>query len=131
MKFVDTNYFLRFFLKDVNVQHKEAHRLFQRAALGQEKLITSVIVFFEIYWVAESFYKLDKKTISSFLRSILKMEFITLENREVLTTALSLYEDTSFDLEDAYNLAFATSSQAKDFITFDVKLEKKFKNITT
>ncbi|MEK7593004.1 MAG: PIN domain-containing protein [Patescibacteria group bacterium] len=131
MKFVDTNYFLRFFLKDVNEQHKEAHRLFQKAALGQEKLTTSVIVFFEIYWVAESFYKLDKKTITSFLRSILKMEFIALENREVLTSALSLYEDTSFDLEDAYNLAFATSAHAADFMTFDVKLGKKFKNITT
>ena len=90
MKFVDTNYFLRFFLKDVNEQHKEAHRLFQ-SSTRQEKLTTSVIVF-EIYWVAESFYKLDKKTITSFLRSILKMEFIALENREVLTSALSLYE---------------------------------------
>jgi predicted nucleic-acid-binding protein len=131
MKFVDTNYFLRFFLKDISDQHKEAHRLFQKAALGQEKLITSTVVFFEIYWVAESFYILDKKTITSFLRNILKMEFITLENREVLTIALSLYEDTSFDLEDAYNLTFATSSHATDFMTFDVRLGKKFKNITT
>ncbi len=110
----------------MNDQHIEAHRLFQKAALGQEKLTTSLIVFFEIYWVAESFYKLDKKTISSFLRSILKMEFITLENREILTIALSLYEGTSFDLEDAYNLAFATASEATDFMTFDIKLGKKF-----
>ena len=124
MKFVDTNYFLRFFLKDVNEQHKRSPPSLSKAALGQEKLTTSVIVF-EIYWVAESFYKLDKKTITSFLRSILKMEFIALENREVLTSALSLYEDTSFDLEDAYNLAFATSAHAADFMTFDVKAGKK------
>jgi len=57
MIFVDTNYFLRFLLKDIGKQHQKAKKLFEKAASGEIKLFTSMIVFFEIYWVLFSFYK--------------------------------------------------------------------------
>ncbi len=126
MTFVDTNYFLRFFLGEPYDQHVEAKELFQKAARGDGELGTSVVVFFEVYWVASSFYRLEKEKIREFLDNILKMEFIRLENRALLSEALSLYRDTSFDLEDAYNLVYARASGAKEFATFDVKLKKKF-----
>ena len=125
MTFVDTNYFLRFLLGKPYDQHHEAKALFQKAARGETELATSVIVFFEVYWVASSFYRLEKKMIAEFLRNILKMEFIKLENRTLLTEATLLFEQTPFDLEDAYNLVYARSLRAKEFFTFDAKLKKK------
>ena len=49
--FVDTNYFLRYLLKDIPEQHEEAKRLFVAAADGKVELMTTSLVFFEVYWV--------------------------------------------------------------------------------
>lgn len=126
MIFIDTNYFLRFFIGQSQNQHETAKDIFRRAATGEIEISTSLIVFFEIYWVASSFYKLEKKKVITFLKNILKMEFIDLENRDVLVEAVSFCESSSFDLEDAYNLSYARHTQAEDFLTFDAKLKKKW-----
>ena len=53
--FIDTNYFLRFLLNDVEHQHTEVKNLFLDASEGKADLITSTIVFFEVYWVLFAF----------------------------------------------------------------------------
>lgn len=126
MIFVDTNYFLRFFLGEPYDQQLEAKKLFQKAARGKVELGTSLVVFFEVYWVASSFYQLEEAKVAAFLHNMLKMEFIVLESRPILMDAVSLYRDTGFDLEDAYNLMYARSRRASAFATFDAKLKKKF-----
>lgn len=129
MIFVDTNYFLRFFIGQPQDQHLEAKALFHKGALGDVELCTSLVVFFEVYWVATSFYAFKREKVTSFLRNMLTMEFIRLENRDILADAVSTYEKTSFDLEDAYNLAYAHSVQVKDFATYDKQLKKKFQSL--
>ena len=51
MIFVDTNYFVRFLLRDVELQFGKARKLFEDAADGRKVLFTSTIVIFEIYWL--------------------------------------------------------------------------------
>ena len=60
MIFIDTNYLLRFLLKDIDSQYLEAKKLLLQAARGEKKVITSTIVFFELFWVLKSYYKKDK-----------------------------------------------------------------------
>ena len=43
MIFVDTNYFLRFLLKDNKLQHRKAKQLMLDSAQGKLKLFTSII----------------------------------------------------------------------------------------
>ena len=126
MIFVDTNYFLRFFLGEPHDQHAATKTLFQKAARGEVELGTSVIVFFEVYWVASSFYQVERERVATFLQHVLKMEFIHLENRPLLTDAVVLYQDMNFDLEDAYNLVYAKEVGVKELATFDRKLKSKF-----
>ncbi len=126
MIFVDTNYFLRFLLGDNISQHKEAKEIFLQAAEGKIELFTSLLVIFEIYWVLTSFYEKQKDEISKTLTDILNLEFILLEEKEILRKAVSTYETTSFDLEDSFNLSFAKSKKTIDFKTFDIKLQKVF-----
>lgn len=126
MIFVDTNYFLRLILSEISLQHKRAKKMFESAAAGKIKLFTSVIVFFEIYWVLTSFYKKNKKQIIQTLDDILKMDFILFEQKEILVKMLKIFKNTNFDLEDCYNLVYAKEKNAKDFKTFDKKLGKKF-----
>lgn len=127
MIFVDTNYFLRFLLKDnAGKQKKEAENLFLSGAEGKVKLVTSIIVFFEIYWVLYSFYKKNKQELINILEKILKMEFIVLQERDLLKQMLRVFKKTNIDLEDAFNLVYARKIGVGEFKTFDKKLSKEF-----
>lgn len=131
MIFVDTNYFLRFLLADNHEQSEKVKDLFLSASESTNKLFTSSIVIFEIYWVLSSYYERDKVEIISTLEKILAMEFIEVDNRSILQQALTYFREYSVSFEDCYNLAFASSKKAKTFATFDQKLSKtweKFKN---
>ena len=90
MEFVDTNYFLRFILRDNENQYQIARELFESAILGKTKLFTSTVVFFEICWVLSTFYQKKKKEYLDILSDILKMNFIELDERELLIEVLAI-----------------------------------------
>lgn len=126
MVFVDTNYFLRFLLHDINDQFEVAKNLFLEASRGEKAVFTSLLVFFEISWVLESFYGSKKIQIIQALAKILEMSFVGLSEREVLKLALDVYENSSVSLEDSYSLVYSKTEGAAEFATFDQKLAKKF-----
>ena len=122
--FIDTNYFLRFLLKDDEKQFNIVYSLFQKGINREIQLFTSVVVFFEIYWVLSSFYKKKKNKIIEFLKNILKLTFIDFENKTILEEAIIFFQKFNLDLEDCYNLAYAKLKKANEFITFDKILNK-------
>lgn len=121
---VDTNYFLRLLIQDNSEQHTQAYALFEKGMEGKAALYTNHVVFFEIYWVLSSFYKNDKQKCMEYLRKILQLSFVYIENREVLEKALTIFEKNTLDLEDCYNLADYSVKQIDSFATFDKKLLK-------
>lgn len=131
MIFIDTNYFLRYLLNDVPEHYFEAKKLFLAGSEGKISLITSSLVLFEVFWVLRSFYNLNKGECISALQNILKLSFVQLHERYILKDALTLFEETSLDLEDCYNIFYAGSQGVKtgSFKTFDKKLEKQFNKI--
>lgn len=126
--FIDTNYFLRLLLRDNETQFQTVYNLFQKAIHEKIKISTSVVVFFEIYWVLTSFYQKDKKRCVSYLDKILQMDFLEIENREFLDKALKLYLEYPLDLEDSYNLAYYKNINLNEFATFDKQILKIIKN---
>ncbi len=129
MNFVDTNFFLRFFRADIQSQYLQVKELFLEANKGKVKLATSTIVFFEINWVLKSYYAENKKNILNVLKKTLKLSFIFIEERSILEKALEIFENTSLSLEDCYNIVSARKQGIKTFKTFDVKLERKAKEL--
>jgi predicted nucleic acid-binding protein len=128
MIFIDTNYFLRFLLNDITEQHIKAKDLFIAGSEGKVELITSTIVFFEIYWVLSSYYEKNKYEITEALQKILSLNFIDLKERQLLINSLTLFQKMNLELEDCYNFYYAKSRGVKSglFKTFDRKLEKEF-----
>ncbi|KKT85673.1 MAG: PilT protein domain protein [Parcubacteria group bacterium GW2011_GWA1_Parcubacteria_45_10] len=124
MIFVDTNYFVHLLLKDVPAQYKVARRLFEEGAKGHKKLFTSTVVIFEIYWVFASFYEKSKSEVCDILKRVLSLNFIEIDQRDIIGEALGVYQDSTLDLEDSYNLVFAKSKKMTKFATFDKKLVK-------
>lgn len=130
MTFIDTNYLLRFILKDVGGQYKEAKQLLLRGARGEEELVTSSVVFFEAYWVLSSYYKKNKADLVLLLKKILDLDFVVLKERSILIDSVERFGNTNFDLEDCYNLVFAKTHKINEFKTFDEKLVKQWNKET-
>ena len=126
MTFIDTNYFLRFLIMDQVKQFSQVRKLFDQGAKGEIDLFSSEVVFFELYWVLHSFYRYSKEQLVLSLTQILEMSFIKFDNSDRLIRTLELFKIHNLDLEDCYNLVFATENQAKNFASFDVKLQKIF-----
>lgn len=126
MIFVDTNYFLRYLLEDNKEQAEKVKKLFYAGAAGKEKLITSIIVYFEIYWVLSSYYQKKKTDLIKTFRSLLALEFIHLEERLILSKSIELFSESNLSLEDCYNLSLAKFKKCTKFATFDQKLKKYF-----
>lgn len=126
MIFVDTNYFLRFLLADNLPQHQETKKLFLQAADGKIKLYTSLLVYFEIYWVLTSFYQKNKTSVTNILEELLNLKFLKIDNLVNLRTALTIYKESNLDLEDSYNLAYMKAKKINELKTFDIKLQKEF-----
>jgi len=126
MIFVDTNYFLRFLIHDNKEQSKSAKELFLEGARGERVLITSTIVVFEIYWVFKTYYQKSKAEIIKILQKVLTMNFVNIDERDLLKSALNLYKVENLSLEDCYNLIYAKDNKAVSFKTFDIRLAKAF-----
>lgn len=126
MIFVDTNYFLRFLIEDNKEQLQTTEKLFLDGAKGNSALTTSTVVIFEIYWVLKTYYQKSKSEIVGILQKVLKMNFIKIDDRNILIQAINFYNENNFSLEDCYNLLWARENNIETFKTFDEKLAKIF-----
>ena len=129
MIFVDTNYFLRFLLKDNEPQYEASKKLFIEAAQQKVKLTTSLVVFFEVVWVLRSSYGKNKQPLVEVLSDMLKLNFEFTE-RHLVRESIRIFQETNLSMEDCYNLVFAKEEHIKDFKTFDKKLLKRFNQLT-
>lgn len=124
--FVDTNVFLRFFVRDVESFYQKAKELFEKAEKGVVKLETSDMVIAEIVWVLESYYGFTKAEIKEVINTILETKSVKVTNHSRVKEAVNLYTLGKMDFIDAYNIAYIREKGYKKVATFDVR---HFKNI--
>jgi uncharacterized protein len=123
--FVDTNVFLRFFVKDIASQYEKARALFEKAENGKIKLETNELVIAEIVWVLESFYGFTRKEITEVLTTLLASRNLKIANHAKVAHATGLYSSGNMDFIDAYNIAYIRSKEYTKVATFDVRHYKK------
>jgi predicted nucleic acid-binding protein len=127
--FVDTNVFLRFFVKDVEPLYEKARTLFERAEAGKVKLETSELVIAEIVWVLESFYGFTRKEITDLLVILLSSRNLKIANSSRISAAVQLYAAGTMDFIDAYNIASMKSREITKVATYDHKHYKRIEGI--
>ncbi len=129
--FVDTNYFLSYFLDRNSDQQLIVNKLFKQALQDKVCLYSSSLVFFEVYWTAKSFYQIPHQTLKTMMTQLLHLNFITIDNKGLLLESLNLFTNGSISLEDCYHLVCAKSYQVNSIATFDKKLKSSFKKLST
>lgn len=128
--FVDTNVFLRFFVRDAESFYQKAKELFEKAENGEIKLETSDLVIAEIVWVLESYYEFSKTEIKEVVDTILETKNIKVANHSRVKEAVDLYYSGKMDFIDAYNITYIRAKNFKKVATFDVKHFKNVEGIT-
>lgn len=123
---IDTNYWVRYLVRDNLKQAEIAKLLLERGNRGEVKLMTSWLVFFEVKWVLGSVYEFNKKEIVEALELILQLKHVKILKRNLLTETIKVWETTNLSFEDCYLMIEAKDNGAEDLATFDAKLKKKF-----
>ena len=118
---VDTNILVRIVTNDHPKQAKLA-----AAAVEKERVFIPKTVLLEVEWVLRYAYDAKRETILRAFKSILGLPNVEAEDTLCVAQALEWYEE-GMDFADALHLA--SSLNANKFITFDIKLYKKSKEI--
>ena len=120
---VDTNFFLRFVLKDNLSQWRIADKYFQEARLEKIKLIFLTEVILEIEYVMRKVYSLNRTIIFKYISTLLAINSIEIADRNILRNALLLYLQKNIDLIDCV-LFLKAKSQDAEILSFDRDFKK-------
>lgn len=122
---VDTNIFLRFFVKDNESFYQKAKKYFNEAKDKKVVLILLNQVIFEIDYVLKGVYKFSRQESADILKNLVKTSYFQIENRYIIAEAIEKYAEKSVDLVDLFLLETARYKKAevlsfdKDFSKFD------------
>jgi len=96
--YADTNIFIRFFADDMPEQTEISKKILKGLLEDKYELYLCDLVFAEIVYVLESYYKLDKKDILDKMFAILKFKNLVVENKSIIIEALEIYNEKNIDL---------------------------------
>lgn len=120
---VDTNVLVRIVTNDDPPQVKRA-----AALLAHHEIFISKTVCLEMEWVLRYAYQLRPPAILTAFHSVMGLPTVTVEDPLALGKALDWYAQ-GMDLADALHLS--SSGHADQFATFDEKLSKISKTLST
>lgn len=122
---LDTNFILRYLLKDVFEQFDVANKLVTEIEKGELKAKIIDGVFCEVVYVLGKVYNVPRKEISDILTELLTYKgFIS---TEPLKLALLKFSKNNIDIVDCLLCAYSELSSNEYVITFDKKLNNLIK----
>jgi len=117
MRFLDTNLLIRYFTRDDEKKAQRVLKLLKRVERGEEKVITSPLVLFEIVFT-------PREKIKELLSPILELRGLKLSDKEIYRSALDIYAKKNLSFADAFNAAFALKKGIKEIYSYDEDLDK-------
>lgn len=119
MIYIDTNYLVRFFIKDIKNLAKKARRI-----IKSEKVYISEIVLAETDYILENHYEVSKINVCDKLISLLHLRNVTSPDFSLFS--LEIYKSENISFYDCLIMAEAISHDG-ELKTFDQKLKKVWK----
>ena len=124
MRFLDTNLLIRYFTRDDEEKAQKVLKLLKRVERGEERVITSPLVLFEIVFTLQSFYGVPREKIKELLSPIIELRGLKLSNKEIYQLALDIYTEKNISFADAFNAAFALKKGIKEIYSYDEDFDK-------
>ena len=124
--FVDANVFLRYVTNDIPEQADAVEALLDRAASGEIRLVTSVLVVAEVVWTLGSFYKRTKEQVRDAVLALCHTPGLDVEDRDGLVQAAEWHAEKNVDFADAYHAAWMQGRGLTEAATFNLKHFRRF-----
>ncbi|MFA7403318.1 MAG: PIN domain-containing protein [Pelobacteraceae bacterium] len=123
----DTNFILRYLLRDNEAHFTETFEFFEKVRVGKESALIAESVLVECLYVLTKHYKVPRGEATKSLHGILLYKGVINHNREVLTRSLSLFAETTLDPVDCLLVAM-TAIEGHVVRSFDQALLKRIVN---
>ena len=120
---VDTNVVVRLLVNDHAAQAARAIALFRK-----QEIFVSKSVLLETEWVLRYSYDVPTASISKAFLALMGLPNVTMEDAPTIHQAIGMLGN-GIDFADALHLASSTS--AERFATFDAKLAKRARGVTS
>lgn len=120
--FLDSNIWLRLFLRDEENQFQSCHQLLTEINTGNLQPSTSTVIFLEVNYVLRSFYKLTHERTLLYLSKIKETRNITVYDETDLNLALSYYKEFRLKFTDC--LIATQVKKGITLLTFDNGFKK-------
>ena len=120
---VDANVFLRFLTNDIESQAKRVEDRFMAAEQGKIRLRVLQITIVEILFHLEKWYKLSKKDAIEKVRDLFSPEWIEIDDKDILFSALEDYRRINIDFVDLLMFNHA-KKESINLLSFDKDFDK-------
>ncbi len=126
----DTNFYLRYLLKDNATQAALCEKQLTQARDGVIEIVFTDPVILEMEFVLRSFYKVPRITIVEKLLVLVKTKYLTIEHRALWIEVFELYQTNTIALLDCY-LFLRAQEFSSEVLSFDHDFEKLRKTAST
>jgi len=124
MIFLDTNIFLRFFLKENELVFRRLEKLFSEIILGNIIGVANAMIIAEVVWVLSRSYKWNKEKICDNIEFILITPNIRFKDKAILVNAVNVYREKNIGFIDAYNYSYMQYYGVNKIYSFDRDFDK-------
>jgi uncharacterized protein len=123
---VDTNFIVRFKVKDNPEQAERARQLFEKVKENKVRLIVPEVVIAEVIFVLRSprLYNLDRQSVADYLLDFIKLKGLVIPQKAIIKRALELYTSRSVDFVDAFLAAHMLLGKSTEVLAFDKDIAK-------
>jgi len=122
-RYLDTNVLLRLLTRDDENKAARARALLMRIERGDERVVTSSLVVFEVVFTLQSFYKVPKGQIREMLLHLISMRALGLAGKSVFRRAFDMYVDTAVSFADAYTVAAMEARGLREVYSWDLDFD--------
>ena len=124
MIFLDSNIFLRYFLKENELVFRRLEKLFSEIISGNIIGVANAMIIAEVVWVLSRSYKWNKEKICDNIEFILITPNIRFKDKAILVNAVNVYEEKNIGFIDAYNYSYMKANGIDEIYSFDRDFDK-------
>ena len=125
-RFLDANVLLRYVIRDDEEKAQRALALLRRVELGEERVETSLLVFFEVVFTLERTYNVPRARLNGVLRPVLELSGLSLPGKSLLLETLDRFAATSRKVSfvDLYVALHAQSRGITEIYSWDKDFDR-------
>ncbi len=122
---LDTNAIIRMLIEDDKIQADRVKRAIRKAQKNSEQILILTEVLIETVWVLESVYKCLKSEIIDYLEMLNSIPLFLIPENLPMRGIFAQYLKGA-DFADLVVVYQAKNKQARNILSFDKKLQKRF-----